>query len=70
MMRCWRGYLSEARLIWSNCNLIISCFIKFQIGLTFLWYRLTQILLKKRPLNMFCHMEYQRRVQFSLCGVV
>jgi len=33
--------------------LTVSCFSKIQIGFTFLvqWYRLTQVVLEKRPLN-------------------
>ena len=34
-----------------HCHLIISCFRKIQNGLPF-WYRLTQVVLEKRPLNM------------------
>jgi len=32
---------------------ITSCFIKIQNGLLF-WYRLTQVVLEKRPLNCYC----------------
>ena len=31
--------------------LTVSCFSKIQIGFTFLWYRLTQVVLDKGPLN-------------------
>ena len=44
MMRCWHGYLSGARCKWfaygpadaTATHSIISCFVKIQIGLTFL----------------------------------
>ena len=36
VMRCWCGYLSEARSSWYHCHPIASCFIKTQIRLTFL----------------------------------
>jgi len=35
---------------WCHCHQIISCFSKIQNGLPF-WCRLTQVILKKRPLN-------------------
>jgi len=39
-MRCWHGYLSRMRFCiwstWCHCHPIVSCFIKIQIGLTFL----------------------------------
>ena len=35
-MRCWCGYLYAVRCIWCHCHFVISCFIKVQIGLTFL----------------------------------
>jgi len=35
---------------WCQCHPVISCFIKIQNGLPF-WYRITQVVLKKRPLN-------------------
>jgi len=35
-----------------HCHPIISCFIKIQNGLPF-WSRLTQVVLEKRPLNIY-----------------
>jgi len=37
VMRCWYGYLSGAKRLWTSlchCHMIISCFIKIQTGLT------------------------------------
>jgi len=43
--------LHTAQLL--SLPLTVSCFSKIQIGFTFLvqWYRLTQVVLEKRPLN-------------------
>ena len=48
----WLSVWSELRMIctwssWCHCHPISSCFVKIQIGLTWL----TQIVLEKRPLN-------------------
>jgi len=40
------------RSSWCHCHSIISCFIKIQNGLSF-WCRLTQVVLERRPLNVF-----------------
>ena len=56
-MRWWRGYLSGSRCKWFaswsswwHCHPFISCFIKIQIGLTYL-VPAYQVVLEKRPLN-------------------
>ena len=37
VVRCWRGYLSGARCIWSSgCHSLSLCFSKILIGFTFL----------------------------------
>ena len=36
---------------WCHCHTIISCFSKIQNGSSF-WYRPTQVVLEKRPLNV------------------
>jgi len=51
----WQSVWSEMQMIcivfsWCLCHPLISCFIKVQIGLTFLCW-LTQIVLEKRPRN-------------------
>ena len=43
---------------WCHCHLIISCFIKIQIGLTFCC-QLTQVVLEKRPLNGFLSVSFE-----------
>ena len=59
VMRCWRGYLSGVRCrlfaygpaeCTASPNSIISCLIKSRLVLPF-WYRLTRVILEKRPLN-------------------
>ena len=45
------AYLHMAQLM--SLPLTVSCFSKFQIGFTF-WYRLTQVVLDKGPLNGVC----------------
>jgi len=56
VMRCWCGYVWSTMLViciwssWCHCYAIISCFIKIQIGLTFL-VPAYQIVLEKRSLN-------------------
>jgi len=37
---------------WCHCHPIVSCFIKTQIGLSFLMWAAQVVLEKKRPLNM------------------
>jgi len=59
VMGCWCGYLSGARCrlfaygpadATAIPNAVIFCLIYIQTGLPF-WYRLTQVVLEKRPLN-------------------
>ena len=56
VMRCWRGYLSGVRCKWlayglADANATLSSLLqKIQNGLSF-WYRPTQVLLEKKPLN-------------------
>ena len=52
---CWRGYLSGARCRLALSQLIplpltVSCSSKSRLVLP-IWYRLTQVVLEKRPLN-------------------
>ena len=42
--------------------LTVSCFSKIQIGLPF-WYRLTQVVLDKGPLNGVCVCVFQEQHQ-------
>jgi len=51
----WLSVLSEVQMIciwssWCHCHPIISCSSTIQNGLP-VWYRLTQVVLEKRPLN-------------------
>ena len=51
----WLSVWSEVQMIciwssWCHCHPVISCFSKIQNGLSF-WYRPTQVVLEKRPLN-------------------
>ena len=56
VMRCWHGYLSEAKWKWlaycpADATATPSYLLqKIQNGLSF-WYRPTQVVLEKRPLN-------------------
>ena len=66
---CWRGYLSGARcrLAYGPADATVSCFSKIQIGLPF-WYRLTQVVPEKRPLNgCVCALVYY---QSAGCNVL
>ena len=52
----WLSVWSKVQIIciwfsWCHCHPIISCFSKIQNGLSF-WYRPTQVVLEKRPLNV------------------
>ena len=51
----WLSVCNEVQTIciwfdWCHCHPVISCFSKIQNGLSF-WYRPTQVVLEKRPLN-------------------
>jgi len=49
----WRGYLSGARCMWPSschCHSLSLAPVKSRLVLPF-WYRLTQVVLEKRPLN-------------------
>ena len=56
VMGCWHGYLSGAKCIWlaygpADATATPSSLLqKIQNGLSF-WYRPTQVVLEKRPLN-------------------
>jgi len=74
-MLAWLSVWIEVQTIcvWSrrcHCQAIIPCFMKIQIGLTFLvWYWLTQVVLEKRPLNTRMCMHFGRPFvkRFALC---
>ena len=71
VMRCWRGCLPEARCKRSAygsadaTHPVISCFSKIQNGLSF-WYRPTQVVLKKSPLNDCVCVWRSQRQHFEL----
>jgi len=75
----WRGYLSGARCrlafwpSWCHCHSLSLAAVKSRLVLPF-WYRLTQVVLEKRPLNgcssytvYFTHTHYCLK---ALCPVL
>jgi len=57
----WWGVVVVIWYGWCHYHPIVSCFIKIQNGFTFQW-RITQVVLEKRPLNGCCNLT----LKFSL----
>jgi len=62
----WLSVWSEMQMIciWSSfcrCHPVISCSSKIHNGLPF-WYRLTEVVLEKRPLNKCSGSSYMRQM--------
>ena len=57
VVRCWHGYLSGARCIWSSgchCHSLSLASVKSWLVLPF-WYRPTRVVPDKGPLNACAH---------------
>ena len=71
-MLAWLSVCSEVQTCiwpsWCHCHSLSLALVKSRLVLPF-WYRLTQVVLEKRPLNGCCSNEYTNQARSDLWSV-